>query len=159
MNEIMLNGERLKEIGSKNPTAEAIALHLSMRQRMRERINIWRLRQQFLRDSIVIRYSDFIDFWKAIESEGLGQLEYGQTNSESYFYFNCDPASIGIACLEGKPIVAKQNKNRRRRLQKEIRTGRRQKLGAPLKLSIDIPQDISDEGLERLIGALKSANR
>lgn len=153
----------MKRIVNKSGSAELAALSLSLRERMRPSINIDRLRSLLVRQGQKVVQSDYLQYWKDIEAEGLGYLSLGRMGNASRFYFACDPRKIGKAGVEGSnEHAAYIVKKKGREVIRNFRGQRthnvlRAEVGSfkPFKLSIEIPDNLSEVELKNLFNALK----
>lgn len=179
MRSLTLTGSRMKEMANKSTSAEVVALSLSMRQRMRQVINLDRIRSELLRQGEDLNENDFMQYWRDLQAEGLGHIVHGRYGHDTTFLFQYDPRAIGKAAVEGvdhKAIPVTESRPRRRTNYRhgtmhqadrsynqefKMRTdGSRvseepRPTSKPFKLSIDVPSDLDEDSLKILLNTVK----
>lgn len=98
---ITLDGNKLKEIASRNETASITANSLATRERIRHHSDIIRTRAQLVRDGQRIVDSDYMQFWKELENAGVGSLIFGRKGKPNRFAWHFSLKSIAKSMLEG----------------------------------------------------------
>lgn len=159
----VLDGKRLKEITSKNSTAEIVALMLSIRERNRSNVSIDHVKRTLIDQGEPIADEYYLQYWKDLEAAGMGRIIYGRRGKAKLFAFNYDMRAVGTSCINGTDEKALEIKtmnnptrnivrNTNRNYEVKDDTVRRR----PFRLSVEIPEDAGEERLFRLINALKS---
>lgn len=100
----MNQGQKLKELASKNETNDAVVHALGARMRMREFIDIRNLRYALKREGFKIVDSDFSNLWKEWEKMGIGSVAKGRVSNEDRFVPNYDMRKVAEASLKGTDL-------------------------------------------------------
>lgn len=98
---ITLDGNKLKEIANRNPTANITALALAVRERIRNASDIPRTRAQLMREGNPIVESDYTQFWKELQDAGVGQLILGRRGQPAKFAWHFSLKAVSKAMIEG----------------------------------------------------------
>lgn len=168
MKMMLIEGEKMKRIVGKSSSAELVALSLSLRERLRQSINIDRLRLLLRRQGQNVVQAEYIQFWKDIEAEGLGYLSIGRMRNPSVFYFACDPRKIGKAGISGmdeqaaytvtnltRKVIRKNDMRRTHHVLRPSSTSMDNEYIKPFRFSIEVPGSLTDEELKTLFITLK----
>lgn len=100
----VLNGERLKSVAHATHTAEIVATALAMRQRGRNETNVTLFEQILMRSGEKIVHDEYIQFWKDMQSAGLGSLVFGRKGGDTRFMWHYSLKSVAKAMIEGNTI-------------------------------------------------------
>lgn len=82
-----LEATKVKEIGTATPTAKVISDYLAGRERDRSSIHLGKLHLELIKTHKVV-YSEFVDYWKALQSAGAGSIIYGRRGRPDRFELN-----------------------------------------------------------------------
>lgn len=106
MNQVTLDGAKLKAIAHKSKTAEVTALSLAMRERLRHSSDITRTRSELARAGERIVESDYMQFWKDLQAAGVGSIIYGRKGKPDRFDWHYSLKAVSKACIEGTDVSA-----------------------------------------------------
>jgi len=98
---ITLDGNKLKEIAHRTPTATITATALAERERIRHFSDIARTRSQLVRDGVKIVDSDYMQFWNELQDSGVGSIIYGTKGKPNRFAWHFSLKSVAKSMLEG----------------------------------------------------------
>lgn len=98
---VTLNGKQLKEITHKSRTAEVTMTALAMRERMRTFSDIPRTRAKLVKEGEKIVEQDYMQFWKDLQTAGVGVIVYGSKNRPDRFEWHFSLKQVAKASLEG----------------------------------------------------------
>lgn len=153
-----LNGVVLKQIGTKSKEAKLISTELAGRTRMRSEVNLQRLKK-LLGKTEIISSPEYMAYWKNLEEMDLGKIYYDRIGKPKMFNFSYDLRAIGKACIDGTMgsavptsghVLRRRVTNRVSKIKSSITNHR------PFRLSIEIPSDITESRVSKLLQALKN---
>ncbi len=104
----MFLSEPVKSLAHSNPTASAIFLSLSQRERPRRIVNITLLKQHLKQQKVNVSDRDFYLTFKALQKLEIGDLIFGRKGNPDVFvwYYDLrDVANIGIGMDVSQPKV------------------------------------------------------
>lgn len=177
-NNTTLNGKQLHEISQKSHSAEVTLLSLAMRDRARSFSDINRTKAKLVKDGEKIVNEDYMQFWKDLQTAGVGSIVYGRKGNPNKFVWHFSLKSVAQVALDGndkavdarKPattIVAKKPKVILRKQQPvkqaaPVTAASDKVIYVPLRkdfdIAIKIPGNISKEELATLHKALDTAS-
>lgn len=102
----VLNGQKLREIAHKSHTATVTATSLALRERLRHSSDITRTRAELARQGERIVESDYMQFWKDLQSANVGSIVYGRKGKPDRFDWHYSLKSVAKACIEGGDVKA-----------------------------------------------------
>lgn len=106
--EVTLDGSKLKKIAHATHTAIVTATSLALRERLRHSSDITRTRNALARSGERIVESDYMQFWKDLQSAGVGAIVYGRRGKPDRFEWHFSLKSVAKACLEGSDEKAQK---------------------------------------------------
>lgn len=104
----MFSSENVKSVAHSNPTASAVFLELSQRERGRHIINLDLLETKLIAQGVKIDSGEFLTTFKQLEETGAGRLVYGRRGNPNCFIWNYDlkdVARIGLGSQNVQPRV------------------------------------------------------
>jgi hypothetical protein len=108
----MLNSENIKELAHSNPTAGAVFLAFSQRERGRQVINLDLIYARLESQGVKLNHTDYFATFKRLEELEIGNLVYGRKGNPNRFvwFFDLkDIAKIGLGSsgIEPKTVTNK----------------------------------------------------
>lgn len=164
MNTVTLDGAKLKAIAHKSHTAIVTATSLALRERLRHSSDITRTRSELARQGEKIVESDYMQFWKDLQTAGVGSIIYGRKGKPDRFDWHYSLKSIAKACIDGQDVKATKNqeiKAEPAKAQKEVKPDSSksvQSVYVPLRndfgVEIKVPSKMTKAEVEILTKAL-----
>lgn len=104
-----LSGEKLKKLAHANHTATVTAMALASRERIRNFSDIRRTKAELIRQGEKIVDSDYIQFWKDLEAQGVGSIIYGRRGVKpDKFAWHYSLKAVSKSMIEGEDITVKR---------------------------------------------------
>lgn len=176
MNQITLNGSKLKSISNASHTAEVTITALALRERLRHFSDITRTRNLLVRSGEKIVDTDYMNFWKGLQDAGVGVIVYGRKGKADRFEWHYSMKKVAQAALEGKDqladkipsVKAKPTKRPEQKIARKLHMVK-PTIAAPVKkekllyiplrkdfnLEISVPSDLSKAEAEMIGSALR----
>lgn len=104
--QVVLNSHNLQTISNASPTAEAVTVYLSQRERLRHFSDIHRVKNSLIRMGEKIVDSDYNSYWKSLQDEGAGVIVYGRKGRPDRFEWHYSMKKVAEAALQGKDVLA-----------------------------------------------------
>lgn len=98
---ITLDGNKLKAIAHRTPTATVTANSLAGRERIRHFSDITRTRSQLIREGQMIVDADYEQFWNDLQAAGVGSIVYGRKGKPNRFAWHYSLKSVAKSMLQG----------------------------------------------------------
>lgn len=104
----MFNTESVKELAHSNPTAGAIFLAFSQRERGRHVINLDLVYARLEAEGVRLVHADYFATFKRLEELQIGQLIYGRKGNPNCFVWFWDLKDVAKIGLGSKGVEPKQ---------------------------------------------------
>lgn len=104
MGTLKLEGKLLKQVADANSTAEVVTTSLALRERLRHFSDIRRTKMDLIKNGEKIVDTDYKNFWKNLESLGIGSIIYGRKGNADRFEWHYNLKSVASAAMEGKDL-------------------------------------------------------
>lgn len=124
----MFNKEAVQSLAHSNPTASAVFLALSQRERNRRIVNIDLMKSHLEASGVAIDPKAYFDVFKRLDELQVGSLVYGRKGNPNTFEWAYALTSVTEVALGGKDIEIKALAEKSKPAAREIkRRGTRQK--------------------------------
>jgi len=103
-----IEASAIKFLSAANPTAEAIFMALSLRERKQSETNLATFRRYLVGQGFKINETDFMNTFKTMESLGTGSVIYGRKGNSSRFKWNFSLKDVATLAFDNKEEVEKK---------------------------------------------------
>ena len=132
-----VEGLKLNALIQNNKTADALAHYFASRQRIRPFTDIKRLNMDLVREKFLINEDDSIEFFKALEKQGLGRYIYSRKkDGHPCFAWEYSMRKIALAAVNGTDTYVERIAQDKTRIQDGPRRKRKMNIGYPVKIAV-----------------------
>ena len=102
MQTVTLDKNKVKQVTNASRTATATMIMLGFRQRAHSATTLSSIKNQLLELNENIVSKDYMDFWRGLETAGVGSIILGRRGKQTRFEWNYSLRKIAQLAIEGK---------------------------------------------------------